>query len=260
VTSPIPTRLGLSVLALALTANLSACVVVHGCDEGLVEDGAGHCVAPLADITFLWSIGGDTCSQAPEVATIHISLTGPNGREALENGGLFYCRTAGVDGISLQGFGLGDYHYTIDGLDPSGRILYGTEGSFALTQSMTVSVVLRAIHGCEAGLVEDGAGHCVAPTADITFLWSIGGDTCSQAPEVATIHISLTGPNGREALENGGMFYCRTAGVDGISLQGFGLGDYHYTIDGLDPSGRVLYWTEGSFTLTRSMTVSVVLR
>ncbi len=142
-TSPISTRLGLSVLALALTANLSACVVVHGCDAGLVEDAAGHCVVPLADITFLWSIDGWTCSEAKEVETIHISLTGPNGHEELENGGLFYCRTSGVDGISLQGFDLGDYHYTIDGLDPSGRILYWTEGSFTLTQSTTVSVVLR---------------------------------------------------------------------------------------------------------------------
>lgn len=139
-TSLIPTRLGLSVLALALTANLSACVVVHGCDEGLVEDDAGYCVA---DITFLWSIDGWTCSEAREVETIHISLTGPNGREVLKDGGFYNCRTAGVDGISLLGFDPGDYYYTIDALDPSERVLYWTEGSFTLTRSMTVPVVLR---------------------------------------------------------------------------------------------------------------------
>lgn len=177
--NPIPMRITFTVFAVALAANLSGCVVVQecqpgdvrscscpgagmvgeevcasdhawsdrcscGCAAGYVGDGAGGCVIPTADITFRWSFDGNwTCAETPEAASIRISLTGPKGPEPLGNHGLYDCSTAGVDGIALLNFGLGNYSYLIEALDSSGAVAYSASGDFALAGDKTVLVVLR---------------------------------------------------------------------------------------------------------------------
>ena len=106
-------------------ASLSACVSTNGPYSG--------------DITFTWTFTGLTCSQAPQVASVAITIPG----EVLQNNGVYPCLTNNYGGIVLHDFLPGDYSFTIQGLDARGTPLYAASGTFHIDGSIQVAVDLQ---------------------------------------------------------------------------------------------------------------------
>jgi len=127
-------------------ASLSGCVSSNGPYSG--------------DITFTWTFTGLTCSQAPQVASVAITIPG----EVLQNNGVYPCLTNNYGGIVLHDFLPGDYSFTIQGLDARGNPLYAASGTFHINGSIQVPVDLQ-------------------PTASYAYLnWSFPANaTCAQA-------------------------------------------------------------------------------
>lgn len=185
------------------------------------------------DVTFLWTFDGRTCAASPEVASVTIRVPG----EQLMNDGSYPCTTQGVDGIKLTDFRPGTYSYSIEGRSNQGAVLYETSGTFVVNGDVTVNAALRSSQG------------------DVTFLWSFNGNACALVPNVSQVTLQIPG----EALANGGVFPCTTAGVGGITLTRFRTGSYTFTIQGRNAQNVVLYEGSGSFTVSGNVTVNVDL-
>lgn len=108
--------------------------------------------------------------------------------------------------------------------------------------------VLAAASGCVIN------GHRYDP-GDITFTWSFYGQTCSQAPDVAKVHIVIPG----ERLQNDGIYPCTSNSYPGIVLHDFRGGVYDYTIEALSYTDEVLYVSGGEITVDGDTRVNVDL-
>ncbi|AKJ06616.1 hypothetical protein ATI61_105402 [Archangium gephyra] len=107
--------------------------------------------------------------------------------------------------------------------------------------------------GC---IIIDGDGGYQGYEGDVTFLWTFAPNgRCSDVPEVKNIQISITG----EALHNGGVYACNTAGVDGIVLHDFAPGNYPYTIRAIGYDGDTLFEGRGTFTVNGDVRVNIDL-
>jgi hypothetical protein len=146
-------------LALAAVLPLAGCIIHPGTDTDRDDDGVPNSVdncpdtsnpnqldsdgdgvgdacdnnSTLGDITIYWTFAGHSCSQAPEVEKLHVTLDGPNGRQKLDSDGFFKCSPAGVDGIRLLDFAAGSYTFRIDALDLANVTVYTTTGTLRVT-------------------------------------------------------------------------------------------------------------------------------
>jgi hypothetical protein len=121
---------------LSLATLASGCVIHH---DG--SGGSGPQPAVRGDVAFTWSLAGQDCAQAHQVARVRIHIPG----ETLANGGLYPCTTNGVMGIVLHDFQPATYTFTIDALAANGERLYGESGSFRVNGNTPVHVDMRPV-------------------------------------------------------------------------------------------------------------------
>ncbi|MGI5862356.1 MAG: hypothetical protein ACOX6T_09895 [Myxococcales bacterium] len=211
-----------SILAVGL---LSGCVVHRDSSED------ARPVARSGDITFLWSLGGRTCAQAPEVRWIHVTLTGTAGVEALENDGYFNCRLDGSDGIKLKSFSPGTYAYTIDAIDPADRVLYTASGTLAVNGDVVVSVTLNPL----------------ITTSALEVSWTFGAQrlSCAEAgitSEQGVSDVIITIGSTSHTVP------CTFGGGQSAVFDDLAPGTHHVTIEGLI-GDRLWYRGLGSITI-----------
>ncbi|MBI5549122.1 MAG: hypothetical protein HY901_34995 [Deltaproteobacteria bacterium] len=99
------------------------------------------------DLLFRWSFAGRSCALAPEVKSVRVTLTGPEGAVAIGTLGanLVACASNGVDGYRHSGLKGADYSYQLEGRDGDGRVRYAASGTLSLFSARTVTVDLQPV-------------------------------------------------------------------------------------------------------------------
>lgn len=124
-----------------LLALLSTLALAQGCIIIGDNDPPPNTRDP-GDVTFAWTFTGLDCAAMPEVADVRITIPG----ESLAQDGIYACRSAGFDGITLHDFVGGTYAYTVEGLDNTGTAIFEKSGSFTIDGNVDVAVDLDAIY------------------------------------------------------------------------------------------------------------------
>lgn len=113
------------------------------------------------------------------------------------------------------------------------------------------------MQGCIVVSNGGGGGHPPAPAVpgDVTFTWSFSGGTCSDVPDVKSLHIDIPG----QSLQNGGIYPCLADNYPGITLHDFAAGSYTFTIEALDYGNRSIFVGSGAFTVNGNVRVTLDL-
>lgn len=119
----------------------SGCLVVDG--RGGYGGGSGGQSMRPGDLTVTWSFAGRDCRQAPEVASVRVSVPG----QRLANGGVFACESNGVPGIVLHDFAPGGYELVVEGLNNRGQAVYGAQSTFFIDGDVQARVDLVPVGG-----------------------------------------------------------------------------------------------------------------
>jgi len=209
---------------LCLSAASTGCIIIDG-------DGGGY-QGYEGDVTFLWTFAPNgRCSDVPEVKNIQISITG----EALHNGGVYACNTAGVDGIVLHDFEPGNYPYTIRAIGYDGDTLFEGRGTFTVNGDVRVNI----------DLTPNGMSYALVSWYFPPNSYS-NNPSCSQAG-VTSLQARIDGGewvtlNCADGMANGGVETPWLAdGTHTIQLVAFGR-------DRAGRDGMPLYNTSGTFT------------
>lgn len=218
---------------LCLASLSTGCIIVD--HDG--NDGPCCTTPPPAgqpgDVTFIWTIANGRCADYPEVKSIQISIPG----EALHNGGVYACNTAGVDGIVLHDFAPGNYSYTLKALGYSNEVLYMGSGTFTVNGSVRVNV----------DLTPNGQSYALISWYFPPNTYS-SNPSCSQA-NVTSVKVSVDGGdwvtlNCQDGMTNGGVSSPYLApGTHTLSLVAYGR-------DSMGRDGMPLYNSQGTFTTT----------
>lgn len=220
------------VLAVLCCAH-SACVF-QSASAGDVQGAEG-----TGDITFLWSLDGQSCAKTPQVRSIRATIVGPYGSEPLEPD--YACSWNGVDGITLQKFQAGNYTFTLDALDASGQALYTATGSVYVQRNLNVRVPVTLRSVSQRRLVK--------------ISWTFGpeGRSCAKAGVVGPEGVSEVSAriDGQDASTLPCVDTSSGAPVEGGSLW-LGAGTHQVQLDGvIERNGEKQTW----YSISRSLTV-----
>jgi hypothetical protein len=192
----------------------------------VVDDGCTSCNGPPAqpgNATFIWTFAGARCDQARDVYGVNISIPG----EALLNNGEYACSTAGVDGITLNGFVPGTYNFNLQAVDFRGVVLYEGSGTFVINGDARVNIDLTPTS---------------TPTSYAYLNWGFpGGLSCGQAG-VSSVEIILDNLVAT-------TFPCvEGQKTPGLKTPYLAPGDHNISVTALDSGNRPLYYFDGRLT------------
>ncbi len=188
------------------------------------------------DITFLWSFGGRSCLEVPNVTQVRIAI--PN--QTLQNDGVYPCLVNNTAGIVLQNFRAGTYSYTIEGLTAGGATVYSAQGSVIVNGNVTETVDLSPVAGAPGNAL-------------ITWTFppngSFSNPNCSQA---GVVNVDIRIDNGapqRVACASG-------FGTTGVQLNDVAAGAHTIDLAASDASNFYYYRKISSLTIVAGSTVS----
>ena len=207
-----------NVIALAAVMSASGCICVT------TPTGIN------GDITFKWSFNGRTCMQSQELSQIVVRIPG----QTLQNGGVYPCTTANVDGIKLLNFRPGTYNYTIEAMNTAGTVVFSVASKVAVNGDVTEVVDLKPTAGA---------------TGSAYIAWELPAGTSVTCQYLASIDITIDGASQPVPNTCSSGLYNPSA----QTFQGFGValapGTHSILIDARDANGLYYYRKQGTFTV-----------
>ncbi len=171
---------------------------------------------PETSWVFSWTYGLNQACEQAGVAWVEIQLNG-------NTIGLFPCRDpSGVEGATIPAPPLTQASYTISG--------YNAAGSLVLAQASGATPYADGPTSVPIDLSFNDGGP-----SDLVLSWTFGGQSCAQAG-VTQVQVTLVDPN-EPALDVNGPAACSPAGVQGVTLQGYGHGQYPLTLSASGSDG-----------------------
>lgn len=205
-------------------ATLSGCIIHDHDDDPCCGNPPPSDHLRSGDVTFLWTLQGQRCSDQPQVKGVNIRIPG----ERLANSGRYACSTGGVDGITLHDFRPGTYNYELDAVGYQNEVLYTASGTFVINGDARVTVDLMP-YG--------------SPSSYATLSWSFPNNISCYKAGVRDVEIIIDNSQDLRALvacEDGtGGKYIETPALE--------PGEHSIEFFGLDSSGRVLFHTVSGF-------------
>jgi hypothetical protein len=180
---------------------------------------------PTNDVSFSYTVGGQTCTQLPQVAKVTIEI--PNYKGVIQQS--YLCATGATGGFRLFNFQPGFFSYTIRALSNADEVLFAGTGSFSVSSgSLSVSQELTPI-----GTL-------------VSWTFPTGSPVTCQFASTALIKVDNAA--GRE-------FQCSDgANSPGILLTGLAPGEHNIDISLRDPVGQYYYRKITTFNVVRGQT------
>lgn len=188
------------------------------------------------NMTLLWSFNGQRCALVPQVANVRVTIPG----QTLQNNGVYPCTTSGIDGIALLNFAVGSYTVTVEGLDSTGRVLFGATRTVQVLGDVSVALDLLPPNG-SASVRLSWAFPMAARCAQT-------GDVSSGRP-VSRVRVTLDSQTPQEfPCLDGSMADTASAAVVVAVMPGA----HTVVLRAVDSTGFEFYAASSTFTATMS--------
>jgi hypothetical protein len=180
---------------------------------------------PTNDVSFSYTVAGQTCTQLPQVAKVTIEI--PNYRGVIQQS--YLCATGANGGFRLFNFQPGTYNYTIRALSNADEVLFAGTGSFSVSSgSLSVSQELTPI-----GTL-------------VSWTFPTGSPVTCQFASTALIKVDNAVAREFQCSEG--------ANSPGILLTGLAPGGHNIDISLRDPVGQYYYRKITTFNVVQGQT------
>ncbi len=181
--------------------------------------GATGDAGPEDSWVFTWTFGvsGTSCERAG-ASWIEIQLNG-------STIGLFPCRDPfGNEGVTIPASPLSQDTYTL--------VAYNSGGNLSLAQGTGMTPFVQGPTGVAVNMTFNTGGP-----SNLDLTWTFEGQTCLQAG-VTQVQVVLKDPD-QPALDVSESVACSSAGLEGITLQGYGNGQFPLTLSANGSDARI---------------------